>query len=46
MQSNVITYQSDKQAGSPLDRVLDVAEFGDRRAIKHERKTVSLRDLS
>lgn len=46
MQSNVITYQSSEQVVSPLDRALDLAEFGDRRAIKHERKNVSLRDLS
>lgn len=46
MHSNIITYQSDRQADSPLDRTLDVAEFSDRRAINHERKTVSLRDLS
>ncbi|MGJ5621617.1 AAA family ATPase [Sulfitobacter sp. MF3-043] len=29
-----------------MDHPIDVAEFGDRRAIKHRQKTVSLRDLS
>jgi KaiC/GvpD/RAD55 family RecA-like ATPase len=46
MQQNVTLSHSETQEDSPLDHVLNVAEFGDRRAVTHRQKTVSLRDLS
>ncbi|MCX7567123.1 AAA family ATPase [Sulfitobacter sp. F26169L] len=46
MQEKHSTKAQTVQAESALDRPLDVAEFGDRRAIKMRSRTLSLRDLS
>jgi len=46
MQQNHSINSENAQAESPLDHPLDVAEFTDKRAIKHRQKIVSLRDLS